>query len=474
MHFRAQDSTKKKTCIFDTLIIGTLTEEQAEMPEYIAPWGEAIERNVAEIRDTAKDVKDDADRAEGALNALIEGIESGDFKGDKGDKGDTGQRGEKGDPLTWDDLTPEQRESLRGEKGDRGEHGVAGKKGDPGIDGFSPTVRADREADGVRITIADKDGTTSAVVKDGRIDKSLENRVDLLEEAADGTIIRHETVSGEAYVRDVPADSLKTARLKLVGANTEAVDGELISYEPHAVVSNAGQRIDLSALVQKYFPDGMKSAGDVYDEIDFERGVAVQRVGSRHGDLITINSANMPLLSQEVLSGELPKLNSTNVLDSFGSPTGRWGSGVIVGSVPAIYWSHINTREQAEAFVASMKNGLVYYELADPIETPIDPADLDGLTALNVEAGGSLTFVNQHGDDYHVDLPNTVEWTLKKQSGISDVQINGTSIVTDGVANVPMASTNRLGVVKSNANYGVNMTSDGSLHVEPTWAKATT
>lgn len=38
---------------------------------------------------------------------------------------------------------------------------------------------------------------------------------------------------------------------------------------------------------------------------------------------------------------------------------------------------------------------------------------------------------------------------------VTDVQINGTSILNDGIANVPMASANNLGLVKINNNYGI-------------------
>lgn len=44
-------------------------------------------------------------------------LESDLLAGPKGDKGD------KGDPLTWDDLTEEQKASLKGEKGERGPQG---------------------------------------------------------------------------------------------------------------------------------------------------------------------------------------------------------------------------------------------------------------------------------------------------------------------------------------------------------------
>lgn len=61
-------------------------------------------------------------------------------KGDKGDKGDTGEQGPKGDKgadgtVEFDELTPEQRESLRGPQGIPGEKGDKGDKGDTGATG---------------------------------------------------------------------------------------------------------------------------------------------------------------------------------------------------------------------------------------------------------------------------------------------------------------------------------------------------
>lgn len=42
----------------------------------------------------------------------------------KGETGTTGAQGPKGDPLTWSDLTPEQKAALKGAKGDPGEDGM--------------------------------------------------------------------------------------------------------------------------------------------------------------------------------------------------------------------------------------------------------------------------------------------------------------------------------------------------------------
>lgn len=61
------------------------------------------------------------------------------IKGEKGEKGDKGERGADGAPgkdgtLTFEELTPEQRETLRGEQGIPGE---------PGADGYTPIKGVD-------------------------------------------------------------------------------------------------------------------------------------------------------------------------------------------------------------------------------------------------------------------------------------------------------------------------------------------
>lgn len=63
-------------------------------------------------------------------------------KGEKGDKGDTGEQGLKGQDgtVTFDQLTNEQRESLRGPQGIQGEQGVQGIQGPAGNDGITPHI----------------------------------------------------------------------------------------------------------------------------------------------------------------------------------------------------------------------------------------------------------------------------------------------------------------------------------------------
>lgn len=56
----------------------------------------------------------------------------------------------------------------KGDKGEKGDIGPTGQRGPEGEDGFSPVAKVERTEDGVRITITDAEGTTSAEVKDGK------------------------------------------------------------------------------------------------------------------------------------------------------------------------------------------------------------------------------------------------------------------------------------------------------------------
>ena len=58
-------------------------------------------------------------------------------QGEIGPQGPVGPQGEKGadGTMTFEDLTPEQKASLKGDKGDKGDTGAAGPQGEPGPKG---------------------------------------------------------------------------------------------------------------------------------------------------------------------------------------------------------------------------------------------------------------------------------------------------------------------------------------------------
>lgn len=50
---------------------------------------------------------------------------------------------------------------------------------------------------------------------------------------------------------------------------------------------------------------------------------------------------------------------------------------------------------------------------------------------------------------------------------VGDVQVNGTSVVSSGVANIPKTATNVLGVVKMTSNSGIIANTDGAILTSP-------
>ena len=63
------------------------------------------------------------------------------------------------------------------------------------------------------------------------------------------------------------------------------------------------------------------------------------------------------------------------------------------------------------------------------------------------------------GDDYVLTEQDKQEIAGLVDTPVDDVQINGTSVVADGVANVPIADVNNVGVVGINNNGGVRIDS---------------
>ena len=92
--------------------------------------------------------------------------------------------------------------------------------------------------------------------------------------------------------------------------------------------------------------------------------------------------------------------------------------------------------------------------------------EYDSVTGMpTIEDPFSNTFYLTPGGDETNDLYSEWIWLEEDEewekfgsavAGVSDVQVNGASVVTDGVANVPIASANSSGVVKVNATFGIN------------------
>lgn len=121
----------------------------------------------------------------------------------------------------------------------------------------------------------------------------------------------------------------------------------------------------------KYFPDGMRSAGSAYDEINFLSQKAIKRIGAV--DMGTLNWSSNP--------GTYPtnSFYSVGFTDAKGNTTNIVSNGKFYniyansgGNIIAITESD-EQYDSSEAFKAAMSGVMLYYELATPVETAITP-----------------------------------------------------------------------------------------------------
>ena len=198
------------------------------------------------------------------------------------------------------------------------------------------------------------------------------------------------------------------------------------------------------------------SAGTAYNYVDFERKVYVQRVGGV--DLGSLNWAvrNNNTARQAFQIKIIDEIPSMKIVRNEDMPNFLCASFVTVrgadtwtpdevsqyfdGNNWLVCTAKTSQYNGAASFKAAMQGVMLQYELATPIETDISSLLTD--STIEVEAGGSLTFKNQHGDDWRVPVPN--EETFLVQATPELPTTDGTytlqCTVTDGTPSVTWVS----------------------------------
>lgn len=128
-------------------------------------------------------------------------------------------------------------------------------------------------------------------------------------------------------------------------------------------------------------------------------------------------------------------------------------------TLPGIW---ISDRDEYAPGTTPTTGALVVYELAEADRETyvIQKHYVTSLAGVNVFTSdvGTVSI-----DGYIADTKMYIDNATA--GGVTDVQVNGTSVVTDGVANVPVAGSNTYGVVRvrDSVNFGVKIDSGGSL-----------
>ena len=150
--------------------------------EVVPPTPDLYQQLIAKIDEKIASVHDGADGAsayEIAVENGYTGTEAEWLSSLKGEKGDAGEQGIQGIQGEKGDTGEQGLQGIQGEKGEKGDTGAAGKDGMNGTDGrdgangFSPTATVTETDAGAVISITDKNGTTTATVKNGASGESM-------------------------------------------------------------------------------------------------------------------------------------------------------------------------------------------------------------------------------------------------------------------------------------------------------------
>ena len=109
--------------------------------------------------------------------------------------------------------------------------------------------------------------------------------------------------------------------------------------------------------------------------------------------------------------------------------------------------------DDTDAFKAAMDGVYVYYELATPLTYQLTPIQITLLTGTNT--------IWTDADNIQITYP--VDTKKYVDAGVRDVQTAGTSILQDGIADIPFATSAIPGIVK--IGNGVGMSSSGQIRI---------
>ncbi len=160
----------------------------------------------------------------------------------------------------------------------------------------------------------------------------------------------------------------------------QRVPEKLYGYNPSAYKS-------VNIPSSKYFPDGMRSAGSVYDEINFLSQKATKRIGAV--DMGTLNwsysttrtafqtndlntEIKFPATSSDVANLICKKYSAESYASGWAGTIDKC-CGTTFATAIKWFWVRDTAHTDAAAFKAAMSGVMLYYELATPVETEITP-----------------------------------------------------------------------------------------------------
>ena len=203
----------------------------------------------------------------------------------------------------------------------------------------------------------------------------------------------------------------------IIGIRNFIISKEAQEYTPYWETTKP-----IASIIEKYFPNKMKSAGSDYDYFDLERGFAIQSVEVVDMATLRFNVSTKiyNLYRFESAGGQLPNIKAPTqanmpnaITDKFtitpyqDSNAVDYGLSVRATKVIRLTFNDVSTIDELTPII---NGALLYCALETPIETPIDQEDLEALRTLQVEVGGTLTFEQLNT---FIEVPNKETMLVK-------------------------------------------------------------
>ena len=264
------------------------------------------------------------------------------------------------------------------------------------------------------------------------------------------------TPSNAYFFRFIVAASYGTEYKNDIAINYPATETE---YEAHHITETG---IEFSSSVYGGYVDIV--TGEVWATIAEEVVDGSQQLGSngnlQYGGVQAYFAPRIPKKNaqSDAREGILCDRFSTSQAGTSYYISGRTTNGNIYFNMPA----DVTTKEEAQTWFESNNTQVIYIMDSPVLITTLMPPQLQSLL------GNNAIWSDANGDievEYRADTG-----LFLKQNTVKDVQINSTSILNNGVANVPMAGTDP-GVVKINSGFGIYLY-EGALRTSlPTLAQ---
>lgn len=223
---------------------------------------------------------------------------------------------------------------------------------------------------------------------------------------AEGSVWTSHTETVTAAEIPVPENAIGV-RVMGVDGLTAVVDGAFFNHTPARIGT-----MDIGAIVQQYFPTGMRSMGELADVLDFENQQATINIGQ----YICDGSENWRATNDGYYFEMPGKMRGTNTainaqyadMRTYGT-SDRVGVFGVAGTYQTVSsWKAHLTQEPL----------VIHYILATPVVAPMDTMPA---IEQSVEQGAALTIVNDQ--NAAVAPPVTLKWYERVAAAVSEENV---------------------------------------------------